>query len=332
MKKAKMRNTAEVKARKKEAKRAAIKLRLEEKKKNPGSKAWRGKRHREQRSSRSGSRHGRTMKFFNSAALRLSWEDYERVSVGMICRNAPSTLFTFYRRFPSMPAFEYALVRVTFMEMTRGFGRELAPEAWKDAKPQAIIFRLVDMIIANTMSVPTIGVIKLAMRIRMSKPKGAEPYIQFRSAVIDRAVELLSPKLEIQNAKESVRNAIQMLFAIATDEAWRRGIPIQTERKRELAGIYSNLIFKCLGLPPGKRDSKDLGAFDPIVSFFPEQLQFTYGITKYHLYEYARDVKASKKPEFRVEIPEDVPILATRKEILRTEHPREPRKRTSSMI
>jgi len=332
MKKAKMRNSAEVKARKKEAKRAAIKLRLEEKKKNPGLKAWRGKRHRELRSSRSGSRHGRTMKFFNSAALRLSWEDYERVSVGMICRNAPSTLFTFYRRFPSMPAFEYALVRVTFLEMTRGFGRELAPEAWKDAKPQAIIFRLVDMVIANTMSVPVIGVIQLAMRIRMSKPKGAEPYIQFRSAVIDRAVELLSPKLEIPNAKESVRNAIQMLFAMATDEAWRRGIPIQTERKRELAGIYSNLIFKCLGLPPGKRDSKDLGAFNPFVTVFPEQLQFTYGITKYHLYEYARDVRASKKPEFRVEIPEDVPILATRKEILRTEHPREPRKRTSSML
>src|SRR5208282_3656255 len=202
---AKMRRAAEVKARKKAARRAAILFRLEEKKKNPGMKAWRGKRHREQRFSGAGSRHGRTMKFFNSAAWRLSWEDYEKVSVATICRNATSTPYTFYKRFPNRPAFEYALVRVTFLEMTRGFGRELTPEAWKDATPQAIIFRLVDKVIANTMCVPIIGVIQLAMRIRMSKPKGAEPYIRFRSAVIDRAVELLSPKLEIPNAKEAVR-------------------------------------------------------------------------------------------------------------------------------
>jgi len=332
VKKAKMRMTPEVKARMKAARRAQILLRLEEKKKNPGAKAWRGKRHREQRFSGAGSRHGRTMKFFNSAAWRLSWEDYEKVSVATICRNARSTPYTFYKRFPSRPAFEYALVRVTFLEMTRGFGRELAPEAWKDATPQAIIFRLVDKVIANTMSVPTIGVIQLAMRIRMSKPKGAEPYIQFRSAVIDRAVELMSPKLEIPNAKESVRNAIQMLFAMANDEAWRSGIPIQTERKRELAGIYSNLIFRCLGLPPGKRDSKDFGTDEPYASGLPEQLQITYGITKYHLYEYARDVKASKRPEFRADTVEDAIILMTRKESLRTEHPRKPRKRIARML
>ena len=332
MKKTKIRRTPEVKARMKAANRRNIELRMKEKKNNPGAKAWRGKRHREQRSSRSGSRHGRTMKFFNSAALRLSWEDYEKVSVATICRNARSTLFTFYRRFPNRPAFEYGLVRVTFLKMTRGFNREMAPEAWKDATPQAIIFRLVDEVIANTMRAPTIGVIQLAMRIRMSKPKGAEPYIQFRSAVIDRAVELLSPKLEIPNAKESVRTAFEMLLAMATDEAWRRGIPFQTERKRELAGIYSNLIFRCLGLPPGKRNSKDLGAIQPFGSELPEHLQITYGITKYHLYEYARDVNASRKPEFRVDTPEDAMILATRKGSLKTEHRRKPRKRAYRML
>jgi hypothetical protein len=221
---------------------------------------------------------------------------------------------------------------VTFLEMTGGFNRAMAPEAWKDATPQAIIFRLVDEVITNTLSVPTIGVIQLAMRIRMSKPKGAEPYIQFRSAVIDRAVELLSPKLEIPNAKESVRNVIQMLLAMATDEAWRHGIPFQTERKRELAGIYSNLLFRCLGLPPGKRNSKDLGPLQPIASRLPEQLQITYGITKYHLYEYARDVKASRKPEFRADSFEDAGILFTRKESLKTEHPRKPRKRIARML
>ncbi len=322
----------EIEDRKKAANKRMIELRMKEAKNNPGVPAWRGKRHRELRVTGRGGRHGRTMTFFNSAAWRLSWEDYERVSVGMICRNAHSSQDTFYKRFSGRPAFEYGLVRVTFLEMTRGFNRAMAPETWKDATPQAIIFRLVDEIVANTLSAPAIGVIQLTMRIRMSKPKGAEPYIQFRSAVIDRAVELLSPKLEIPNAKESVRTAFQMRFALATDEAWRHGIPLQSERKRELAGIYSNLIFRCLNLRPGKRDSKDLGAFHPFVSGFPEQLQINYGITKYHLYEYARDVNASRKPEFKADNPEDALILMTRKESLKTEKPiKRKRKRISRM-
>jgi len=323
----------EIEARKKEANKEKIKIRMEEKKNNPGVPAWRGRRHRELRVTGRGGRHGRTMTFFNSAAWRLSWEDYEKVSVATVCRNAHSTPYTFYKRFPSRPAFEYALVRVTFLEMTGGFNRAMAPETWKDATPQAIIFRLVDEIVANTLSAPAIGVIQLAMRIRMSKPKGAEPYIGYRSAVIDRAVELLFPKLEIPNAKESVRTAFKMLLAMATDEAWRHGIPFQTERKRELAGIYGNLIFRCLGLPPGKRDSKDFGAAHTFVSGFPEQLQISYGITKYHLYEYARDVKASRKPKFEPDTPEDASILVTRKESLKTEKSiKRKRKRVYKML
>ncbi len=55
-------------------------------------------------------------------------------------------------------------------------------------------------------------------------------------------------------------------------------------------------------LQASKRDSKGFISFSHPETGFPEHLQITYGITKYHLYEYARDVKASKKPEFRVEI------------------------------
>jgi hypothetical protein len=54
----------------------------------------------------------------------------------MICRAACSTRYTFYKRFPSKPAFQYALVLVSFGEMTRDFKQDMSPETWKGATPK----------------------------------------------------------------------------------------------------------------------------------------------------------------------------------------------------
>lgn len=170
----------------------------------------------------------------------------------------------------------------------------------------------------------------------MSKPKGAEPYFEFRSMVIDRAVELLSSRLEIQNPKEAVRNAIQMLLAMATDEACRHGIPFKTERKRELAGIYENLLLRCLGLPPGRRDTKGSSAVDTPDALLGEHLKVTYGITKRTLGKYEKTVNASRKPEFKLEEPvdpQDATILSSKKENLKTEKPQKrKRKRKYTLL
>jgi AcrR family transcriptional regulator len=297
----------------------------------------RGKgRLRKSRATGRGGRHGRTMAFFNSAARRLAWEPYERVSVAMICRDANSSRYTFYHRFPSKPALMYGLVLVTYRELIRDFNRTMAPEAWKDATPQAIVRRLVDEVVASTMTVPTIGVTQLAIQIAMSKPEGAEPYFEFRAAVIDRAIKLLSAKLEIRNAKKFVRIAIQMVLAMATDEAWRHGIPFTTERKRELASEYNNLVLHCLSLPSSWRDAKDVEAVHPLDAEFPEHFQIDYGITKRTLGEYEKVVNQSRKPEFRLDHPVDVEnavILATKAERRKPEKPiKRPHKRRFNLL
>jgi hypothetical protein len=311
--------------------------RIEEAKLNPGVPAWRGKRRRELRVTGRGGRHGRTMNFFGSAARRLAWEDYQKVSVAMICRGARSTPYTFYKRFPSRPAFEYALVLVTFRDRTGAFNQAMEPKAWKDATPQAIVYRLVDEVIASTMTVPTLGVTQLAIRIAMSKPKGAKPYFEYRAAIIDRAVELLIRKLKIQNPKETVRNSIQMLLAIATDQAWRHGIPFKTEQKQELTETYSKLIFRCLELP-SQRNTKNVGANHSEKTNFPEHFQINYGITKQSLVKYEKAVNSSGKPEFDsdkgrgVDV-RDAVIWLTKAENLKTEKPMKwTRKRKSEML
>ncbi len=276
------------------------------------------------------------MNYFNSATRRLAWEDFEKVSVAMICRNARGTTDSFYRRFPSKRAFEYALVRVTFQEMTRNFNRTMDPVTWKNTPPRAIIYQLVDEVIASTMNVPTLGVTQLAMRIGMSKPEGAKPYLEFRAAILDRAVELLAPKLEILNSNQAIRNAFQMVLAMAMDEAWRHGIPFKTKRKHELVETYSSLVFRCLQLPLGRQNLKNAGAIHSDRTEFPEHFKIAYGITRQSLAKYEKDVNSSRKPEFIVGSPmnpADLSILMTRKEELKTERPiKRGRKRIARML
>jgi AcrR family transcriptional regulator len=277
------------------------------------------------------------MNFLGALARRLAWEDYEKVSVAMICRDARSTLHTFYRRFPNKRALEYAAIYVTFKERIKAFDRAMAPVTWKDASPQAIIHRLVDEIIASTLTVPTIGITQLALRLGMSKPMAAEPCLEFRTAITDRAVELLAPQLTIPNPKESMRAAIQMVLAMAADEAWRHGIPLTTSQKRKLAKTSGDMVLRYLGLPAAKRDVASMPAVHPEAAEFPEKLQFEYAIRKRSLRRYAKRINASHKPAFTLGFlvdPLDAVILATKAERRKTEKPmkRRPPKRRFRLI
>lgn len=284
-----------------------------------------------------GGTHGRTMNFLNAAARRLAWEDYEKVSVAMICRDARSTLHTFYRRFPNKRALEYAAIYVTFKERLKIFDRAMALVTWKDASPQTVVYRLVGEIIASTLTVPTIGITQLALRLGMSKPMAAEPYLEFRTAVVDRAVELLAPKLVIPKPKEPIRTALQMVLAMATDEAWRHGIPLTTRRRQELAETYAAMVLRYMDLPVVKRDAAKSQVIELLDADFPERLQFEYAVYKRSLMRYAKKINASHKPAFTLGFsvdPEDAVILVTKAERRKIEKPmkRQPRKRRFRLL
>ena len=65
------------------------------------------------------------MHFFTAATCRLASNDYEKVSVAMICRDARSTLYTFYRQFPNKRAFLYGLLLLTFRLRTSVFNEAM---------------------------------------------------------------------------------------------------------------------------------------------------------------------------------------------------------------
>lgn len=281
-------------------------------------------RQRKSRVTGRGGVHGRTMNFFEAAARRLAWNDYERVSVTMICRDARSTPYTFYRRFPNKHAFLYALVLVTFRSRTTAFADAMHAFGSQKRTVAEIIDRIVDEVIAGTMTVFGIGATQLAVRVGMSKPIGAEPYITYRETVADRAAALLSPERAGYDQQWRVRSAVQILFAIATDEAWRHGIPFTTARKRALAAEYGRLMSSLIGI-------KENGGKHGRLSYailpewpFPEAMKTAYPLSKRALRSYEKEVNASQRPEFPLPEPIeplDALIAVTREENRKTEKP-----------
>ncbi len=268
--------------------------------------------------------HGRTMNFFDAAARRLAWNDYDAVSVSMICRDARSTPYTFYRRFPNKRAFLYALVLVTFRSRTSAFIKEMSEFASKERTAVEIIDRIVDEVIAGTMTVSGMGVTHLAVRIGMSTSKGAEPYLTYRRTVTATAVDLLSPKLKGDDARGRIRSVVQMLFATATDEAWRYGIPFTTAHKRDRAKEYGLRARQCLGIAGGDSSEGQLSMAILLDQPFPEQMKTAFPLSKRALRSFAKDINRSQKPDFPLGDPIeplDIMIAATRDENRKTQKP-----------
>lgn len=280
-----------------------------------------------------GGLHGRTMNFFDAALRRLAWNDYDKVSVAMICRDARSTPYTFYRRFPNKRAFLYALVLVSFRSRTSAFNETMGKVDWKVRTPLEIIDRVVDEVVTGTMTVSGVGVTQLAVRLGMSKPRSAQPYFNYREAVTGRAVALLSPKIEGDALEQRIRSVVQLLFATATDEAWRHGIPFTTARKRELAKDYCQLVLRGLGLPAGGGDAgygRLRSAVLPELPY-PDDMQTIYPLSKRALRSYEKEIRASRKPDFVLNEPIeplDALIEATRDEDRKSQKPfKKPRSR-----
>jgi len=268
--------------------------------------------------------HGRTMNFFDAATRRLAWNDYENISVAVICRDARSTPYTFYRRFPNRRAFLYALVLVTFRARTSAFIKTMSEFASKERTVAEIIDRIVDEVIAGTMTVSGMGATHLAVRIGTSKSKGAEPYLAYRKTVTDTAVDLLSPKMRGDDAKGRIRSIVQMLFAAAADEAWQGGIPFTTAHKRERAKEYGRLVRRYLGIAAGDSGGVRLSAAILPHQPFPETMQAAYPLSKRKLRAYEREVNRSQKPGFPLGNPVeplDIGIAATRDENRKTQKP-----------
>ncbi len=192
----------------------------------------------------------------------------------------------------------------------------------------------------------------------MTAPKAAKSFRDYRSAITDRAVELLEPKIEAADPKEAMRQAMRMVLAIAADTSWHHNGPLLSRERELMIDEVTGLMCRSLNVQKLRKRINHFGLANEekaMIASFEAALQDQLPIYKADLKAYEKAVSSSSKPmpslgnEFgmmqkrvggkweKVKVPivnpEDAGILDTKKERPKSDrHIKPKRKRISRMI
>lgn len=190
--------------------------------------------------------------FFAAAVRRYAWHDHELVSVRELAAYAGASVDTFYNRFGSQRAFWYAVATAHFQATIRAMNAEFDPKALGDISPQMIIRRISEHVM-NCMAGDTIGITRMAMRFATTAPLAADAFNQYRSALTDRAVELLAPKLNRPGREGEVRTTMSAILGMAADTSWHHNGPLLSSERELMIDRLTRQICRSLRIRTIKR-------------------------------------------------------------------------------
>jgi len=242
--------------------------------------------------------------FFAAAVRRYAWNDYERVGVRELGAYAGVSADTFYDRFGSQRAFWYAVATAQFQGAIRAMNREFDPTTWAEAPPQTIIRRIAGHVV-NGLAGDTIGITRMAVRLAMTAPRAAEAFEEYRSALTDRAVTLLAPKLKLKLAdqEEVVRQGMRAVLAVAADTSWRHSGPLLRRERESMINDLTDQMCRSLGISNTKAgrstNAVEERETEPaMIAIFREALQERdLPIYRRNLKAFEKAVNDSRKPK-----------------------------------
>ncbi len=194
-------------------------------------------------------RHHRTEALIEAGVRLLALRDYDHISVAKITKEAGCSVGAFYARFPKKDAFLYHLIASTFRNLTEDAERVLAPVQGPKESGDQITRKIVGYIVGRLADRRTAGVIRATMKLAPQRPTVLELFQDYRTSVTDRAITLLSPKLDGQT--RPIRIAMQIVFATVTDailQGKAGPMPLGSSRMTE---TLSDIMTGYLGLADG---------------------------------------------------------------------------------
>jgi AcrR family transcriptional regulator len=172
---------------------------------------------------------GRRWRLIDAATQFLARIDYDSLPVTKIAREAGCSVGAFYLRFRTKDEFLEAVIGETLDGATKAAKAELAIERWDQATMETVLRAIAGEVASRTGDRRNTGVIRAAIKLGTTRPEVLEPLKNYRSAVTDCAIALLSPRLELDDPPIAIREAMQVAFAIAIDAViqdfgpWRAG-------------------------------------------------------------------------------------------------------------
>jgi AcrR family transcriptional regulator len=157
----------------------------------------------------------RRTQFVRIGRQMLEMDNYDRMTVAAVVREAHCSVGAFYTRFANKSLFIDALIADAFHAALG----ELAPPDDAPKGQTAARIATVRFIVDSVLNVAqqNAGALRAAIKRSHIAPAALAPVLAYRQAVTDQAVHRLVPRLCGANPEQAVRVAMQVLHATVTD-------------------------------------------------------------------------------------------------------------------
>jgi AcrR family transcriptional regulator len=187
----------------------------------------------------------RTWSFYDAGERLLAVSDHEQMTVTQLCREAGSSIGTFYNRFRDKDRFLYFLISAKFRAATDAAERELRDSASRKTSTRDLVRKIVEHVARRMGGSRTVGVTRAALKLGSAKPLNLDPLAKYRAAVSDYAVRLLAHRLSVSNPELAVRAGVQVVFATLIDATMHNHGPLRAGRDAT-ADALTDLMERCL--------------------------------------------------------------------------------------
>jgi AcrR family transcriptional regulator len=193
----------------------------------------------------------RTWSFYDAGERLLAISDHEQMTVAKLCREAGSSIGTFYNRFRDKDRFLYFLISAKFRAATEAAERELRGSASRNTSTRDLVRKIVDHVVSRMGGSRTVGVTRAALKLGSSKPLNLEPLARYRAAISNYAVRLLASRLSVSNPELAVRTGVQVVFATLIDATMQNHGPLRAGQD-STADALTDLMVRSLDIETNK--------------------------------------------------------------------------------
>ena len=208
-----------------------------------------------------GLRDQRTFNLHRAGVRLLDAHDHEQVSVAQLAQEAGISVGAFYQRFPNKEAFLGRLVHERMGAAERTLDRDLDPARWRDRSAGAITRAIVTTTLQSLQG-PGAGVVRAALQRGHSDREKLAPLVRYRTAVADRAVALLAPRVkDVHRPDRAVRATVQIVLATSLDALLHDADVLRPGHQR-VVDVLSTMMLRLLDLRADARLWKGADAGD----------------------------------------------------------------------
>jgi AcrR family transcriptional regulator len=189
----------------------------------------------------------RTWSFCDAAERLLATSGHEQMTIAKLCREAGSSIGTFYTRFSDKDRFLYFLISAKFRAAAEAAGRELRGTTTRKTSTRDLVRRIVDHVASRMGGSRTVGITRAALTLGSTKPLNLEPLAKYRVSISNYAVRLLAPRLSVSNPELAIRTGVQVVFATLIDATMHNHGPLRAGQD-STADALTDLMVRCLDI------------------------------------------------------------------------------------